>query len=278
MIFLEQTVNQVLREEGQTIISLDALNLTWQDMQDLFIGVFEQSKKYINIYDWVNDYVSLSPQERQQYSHIRHITYQSYFQRFMPDLPQKYWEFNPYTKNLSSLMNMPTQMEVGKYPTLTNLDYSIELDIKKEKPSHFILPCTFRPEDFKFFDFMAFPDKRDENNLILESNNGVGKFNTKTLVGHIMLDQDYKGTLTVTSKYVGIKELDLSCEIFYIWFKASLMCYIGAMKKQFDLTGVGLPFDINADGLLERGRQLMDRVEELKGTKSHWSNFSSAIK
>ena len=41
MIFLEQTVNQVLREEGQTIISLDALNLTWQDMQDLFIGVFE---------------------------------------------------------------------------------------------------------------------------------------------------------------------------------------------------------------------------------------------
>ena len=45
------------------------------------------------------------------------------------------------------------------------------------------------------------------------------------------------------------------------------------MKKQFDLTGVGLPFDINADGLLERGRQLMDRVEELKGTKSHWSNF-----
>lgn len=273
MIFLEQTVNQVLREEGQTIISLDALNLTWQDMQDLFIGVFEQSKKYINIYDWVNDYVSLSPQERQQYSHIRHITYQSYFQRFMPDLPQKYWEFNPYTKNLSSLMNMPTQMEVGKYPTLTNLDYSIELDIKKEKPAHFILPCTFRPEDFKFFDFMAFPDKRDENNLILESDNGVGKFNTKTLVGHIMLDQDYKGTLTVTSKYVGIKELDLSCEIFYIWFKASLMCYIGAMKKQFDLTGVGLPFDINADGLLERGRQLMDRVEELKGTKSHWSNF-----
>ena len=32
MIFLEQTVNQVLREEGQTIISLDALNLTWLDM------------------------------------------------------------------------------------------------------------------------------------------------------------------------------------------------------------------------------------------------------
>ena len=87
------------------------------------------------------------------------------------------------------------------------------------------------------------------------------------------LDEDYKGYLTIESKYVGIKELDLSCELFYIWFKAALMQYIGAMKKQLDLTGVGLPFDINADGLLERGRQLMDKVEELKGTKSHWSNF-----
>ena len=40
-----------------------------------------------------------------------------------------------------------------------------------------------------------------------------------------------------------------------------------------DLTGVGLPFDINADGLLERGRVLMDSVEKLKETKQHWSNF-----
>ena len=51
------------------------------------------------------------------------------------------------------------------------------------------------------------------------------------------------------------------------------MQYIGAMKKQLDLSGVGLPFDINADGLLERGRQLMDSVHELKGTESNWSNF-----
>ena len=30
------------------------------------------------------------------------------------------------------------------------------------------------------------------------------------------LDEDYKGYLTIESKYVGIKELDLSCELFYI--------------------------------------------------------------
>lgn len=273
MIFLEQTVNQILREEGQVIVGLDDLNITWQSLEDLFIGVFEQAKAYISIYDWVDDYVSLSPQERQQFSHIRHMTYQTYYQRYMPDMPGNYWEFNPYTKNLSSLMNMPVNVEVGKYPTITNLDYELQLNLKKEQAQPFLLPCTFNLEDFSFGDFVCFPDRKNTDNLIFESDHGVGHFNTKTLVGKIIMDEDFKGTLKVKSKYVGIKELNLTCEIFYIWFKAALMQYIGAMKKQIDLTGVGLPFDINADGLLERGRQLMDRVEELKGTKSHWSNF-----
>lgn len=273
MIFLEQTVNQILREEGQVVVSIDALNITWQSLEDLFVGIYEQCKQYISIYDWVNDYVSLSPQEREQYSHVRHITYQAYYQRYMPDLPNNYWEFNPYTKNISSLMNMPVAIEAGKYPTLQQLEYKTILDVKKEQPRHFWLPCNFHLSDFNFADFVVYPDRKQAGNLILESDHGVGHFNTKTLTGKIIMDEDFSGTLTVLSKYVGIKELDLSCEIFYIWFKAAVMQYVGAIKKQIDLTGVGLPFDINADGLLERGRQLMDRVEELKGTKQHWSNF-----
>lgn len=275
MIYLEQIVNQILREEGQTIISLEDLQITWPDLENLFIGVFEQSKKYISIYDWVNDTWTTNPQKRSQYSHIRHITYNPalYMQRLMGDLPGEYWEFNPYTKDVTSLFNASFSLEAGKYPTLENLEYTTYLDIKKEKTTRFITPCSFYAESLNFSDFIAYPKNRNDDILILEGEHGVGTFNNKTLIGEITLDEDYKGYLTIESKYVGIKELDLSCELFYIWFKAALMQYIGAMKKQLDLTGVGLPFDINADGLLERGRQLMDKVEELKGTKSHWSNF-----
>jgi hypothetical protein len=137
----------------------------------------------------------------------------------------------------------------------------------------FMLPCTFRPDDFSFGDMEAYPDERHKGHIIIEGENGVGNFDCNHLTGSIIMDKDYKGTLKVKSKYVGIKELDLSCEVFYVWFKAAVMTYIGAQKKQMDLTGVGLPFDINGDQLLERGRQLMDRVEELKCTKQHWSNF-----
>ena len=164
-------------------------------------------------------------------------------------------------------------LEVAKYATLENLEYETELDVKKEQKKHFILPCSFHTEDFSFADFVAYKDNKDRDKIILESDNGVGAFNRKTLSGHLIMYIDFKGPLKVISKYVGIKEYNMQTELFVVWFQAALMQYIGAIKKQLDLTGVGLPFDINADGLLERGRQLMDRVEDLKGTKSHWSNF-----
>lgn len=275
MIYLEQIVNQILMEEGQTIVTLKDLQISWQNLEDLFIGIYQQSKDYIAIYDWVEDTWGLEKQKRPGYTHIRHITFNAYngMQRFMPDYQGNYWEFNPYTKNANSLINTNFSIEAGKHPTLANLDYETELQIKKEQPTHFILPCTFNPEDFHFSDFAAYPHHRDKDLLILESEHGVGTFDQKTLRGKLTMDIDFKGTLSVVSKYVGIVELEMTCELFYVWFKAALMQYLGAMKKQLDLTGVGLPFDINADGLLERGRQLMDRVEELKGTKQHWSNF-----
>lgn len=272
MIFLEQTVNQILREEGQVIVSLEDLQITWEDLEALFIGVFEQSKQYISIYDWVTDYFSTTPEERSDITHIRHITYTNanYMQRFMPDVPGEYWEQNPYTHNVSSLMSSNFSLEVGKYPSLEQLDYSTSIKLRKDTKQIFSLPCSFHPEDFHFSDMIAYEDR---GKIILDGSNMMGQFDPKRLNGYIVSDRDYTGKLTVKSKYVGIKELDLSCELFYQWFKGALMCYIGAQKKQMDLTGVGLPFDINADGLLERGRQILDKIEELKGTKSHWSNF-----
>ena len=273
MIFLEQTVNQILLEEGQVIVTLDDLQITWEDLERLFIGIYEQAKQYISIYDWTTDSMSLIPSER-DYAHIRHLTYNAYFQRIMPDVPGEYYEYNPYTKNASSMINTTFQAEVAKYPTLERLDYSIPLNLVAERKQIFVLPCAFYPEDFSFADFEAFEDRKNPNRIIFESDNGVGQFDTRKLRGELIMDKDFKGTLRIKSKYMGIKELDNSCELFYNWFKGALFCYIGAQKKQMDLTGVGLPFNIDADGMLERGRELIAYVNnELKVKKQHWSNF-----
>ena len=195
----------------------------------------------------------------------------------MPDLPSNYWEFNPYTKEASAIANTNYAFEVAKYPTLDYLDYSISLTCKAGKKRAFSLPCTFDLDSFSFSDLTASELEGEHTcnsgDIIFNGASGSGSFNTKTMTGYITLTKDTTSTLTITSKYLAIKELSLTCELFYNWFKGALLTLLGSMKKQIDLPGAGLPFDINQDDLLQRGREIMTHVEELKGTKSHWSNF-----
>ena len=102
----------------------------------------------------------------------------------------------------------------------------------------------------------------------------TGSFDMDALNGYLKFSKDYDSlTVTFNTKYVAIQELDLSCELFVTWFKAKLFTMIGAIKKQIDLQGIGLPFDFNQDELLGRGRELMAKLDELKTSKMHWSNF-----
>ena len=311
MIFLEQTVNQILQEEGQVVLSLPDLDITWDKLEKLFIGTFEQCKGYISIYDWENQVLTNSSQKYDQYTHIRHITYNPslFMQRLMPDVSGQYWEFNPYTKNASSLYNANFSLEVGKYPTCTQLIVPVEFkNVKAGTKIAFSLPFIFDTkisakgmngvnskhlslqateytnlEDTECKDYSydpLVPDKCvccDSNNgssIILSGDDCSGSFDLDTLTGFITFNEDYeKINIDFMTKYVGIKELDLTCEIFYNWFKGNLLTMIGSIKKQIDMSGSGLPFDINQDDLLTRGREILAKVEELKGTKSHWSNF-----
>ena len=312
MIFLEQTVNQILKEEGQTILSLSELGITWKDLEDLFVGTFEQCKGYISIYDWESTAVGSTPTKRADVTHIKHITYNpvNYMQRLMPDVLHQYWEFNPYTKNLSSIYNSNFSLEVGKYPTCEQLDYTLEFkNVRQDNKIAFSLPFVFDVNNFsvttpingnpEVLNITATESKEelqeceeqssfdplikdeciccgtsDGTIISLEGDDGTGSFNEKNLIGNLTLNADYdKIIINFKSKYVGIKELNLTCEIFYNWFKGNLLTMIGAIKKQTDMNGSGLPFDVNQDDLLARGREIMQKVEELKANKSHWSNF-----
>ena len=74
MIFLEQATKQILREEGQILLSLSDLGISWDEVEQLFIGTYEQAKSYISIYDWVEETIGQKP-KKVNFSHIRHITY-----------------------------------------------------------------------------------------------------------------------------------------------------------------------------------------------------------
>ena len=282
MIYLEECVNQVLLEEGQLIVSpLDELGISWEQLENLFIGTYNQAKGYVSIYDWQTQFVGIDGTTKNDWAYVRHITYNAYnhMQRFMPDVPGQYWEFNPYNKMLKTLFATDFSFEVGRYAHCQKLPYSMVLSgVTAGAKSKFILPCYFS-NDFKI-EMQDNPDSsmtivnEDDNIVMFSGSLGNGTFDKKTMIGNATFAVD-AGTveLSFTSKYVGILELDLTCELFYQWFKANMLRMIGSMKNQIELPNVGLPFEISRDELLARGNELMQHVEELKVNKSHWSNF-----
>lgn len=287
MIYLEECVNQVLLEEGQLIVSpLDDLEISWEQLENLFIGTYNQAKGYVSIYDWQTQFVGIDGTTKNEWAYVRHITYNAYnhMQRFMPDVPGQYWEFNPYNKMLKSLFATDFSFEVGKYAYCGKLPYSMILsNVTGGSNSKFVLPCYFG-DDFVIethnLDTTLNPDtsmaviNETDDAIMFSGSLGNGTFNKKTMIGELTFANNADSVeLSFTSKYSGIAELDLTCELFYIWFKANMLRMIGSMKNQIELPNVGLPFEISRDELLARGNELMQHVEELKVNKSHWSNF-----
>lgn len=287
MIFLEEATNQALAEEGQVIITLEDLGITWSQLERLFVGTYNQAKIYVPIYK--QEVMTLSPygQKVPNIANIRHIVYNSYqnMQRFMPDISQEQWEFNPYLHELKTLVSTSFNIEYATYSYCGSIPYSITLtDVKKDKVYPFKLPCQFLNDTFKITngksDIIASEeveeiiDDQTVKMVDLTGDFGEGKIDITNLEGYVILNEDTDLlTLSLDSKYSGILELDLTCELFYVWYKANLLSLIGGMKEQIDLQGVGLPFDINKDTLLTRARELSNNVEQLKGTKSYWSGW-----
>lgn len=302
MIFLEQITNQILREEGQVILALPDLGITWDTLEQLFIGVFEQSKAYLSVYDWERRHIT-DQKEKYDVAHIRHITYNTtnQMQRFMPDVPQQLWEFNPYTHNVSTLMNSNYSLEVIKYAQCKQLDYPIMLDqVGANVNQRILLPFT--PTDNinvkadgtalnvdvtsatntetdndcnSYLDnSLPCPCKGGSNETILTYSGDMdGTFNSSNYIMNVKFNNDYNIVdMNLKSKYVGIAELNMTCDLFYKWYKAALLTMIGSIKSQVNMGG-DMPFDFNQDTLLERGRQLFAELEELKAKKQHWSNF-----
>ena len=76
------------------------------------------------------------------------------------------------------------------------------------------------------------------------------------------------------TKYKAIEEWDMKTELFVKWFKANFLSMLGSIKEQAgNIDSASMPFDINRDGLLNRARELYEKVEELKINKSTWWEF-----
>jgi hypothetical protein len=77
--------------------------------------------------------------------------------------------------------------------------------------------------------------------------------------------------VSYTSKYEAIEDLDIGDEAFQTFFGADLLTSIGNIKAVTKFES--LPADFTADGLIEVGKTLKEKVEQMKDDRSFWYEY-----
>lgn len=280
MIYLDRLIRVVLLEEGQTLISLDDLGITQEDLEDLFEGVYEQARPYAQRYIRKTMRGSMSPITLPEAVAVKRVTYNVYegFTRPVPDVPDNMWDFDPHTKQFRSFASTSYVVEYLTYPKCDYLEIS-EVLTQKNGKIFFNLPCDYNPESLVLTqgNLKATCEKSSiagEYNLRGDLGTGLISKRRELAISLSDVAKEELISLSYRTKYKAIEEWDMKVEVFVVWFKAALLSLIGSIKEQAgNIDPAALPFDVNRDTLLGRARELWAKVDELKINKSAWYEF-----
>ena len=289
MLFLDKCVRTILLEEGQILVSLEDLGISEDDLNQLFESVYEQARTYIQKYVKKSITASTSPVYLPDAVSIKRVVYNTFmndYDRVSSDIPQKNWDFDPHSRNLTTYVSMSYIVEYLSYPKCGNLDFTDAVELINGKGTA-VLPCKPDRDSFKLI------YGEDEYKITSISEDGCKYYFEKDLEdGEFLQVAEYdtcKKRLDIaiepkeginqinfsfkTLNYA-IEEWDMKAEIFMVWFKAALLSMIGAIKEQAgNIDSASMPFDVNRDGILGRARELYAKLDELKQTKSCWWEF-----
>lgn len=289
MLFLDKCVKTILLEEGQVLVSLDDLGISEDDLNQLFEGIYEQARTYIQKYVKKSISASTSPLYLPDAVSIKRMVYNTFmndYDRISSDIPQKNWDFNPHDRTLTTFVAMSYIVEYLAYPKCGNLDFSDSFELVNGKGTY-KLPCKPNRESFKLiyggkeYSVTSADDCGCNYYFEVEQEDGeflqIAEYNLQKqlLKVDITPEQDANYMmLTFKTLNYAIEEWDMKAEIFMVWFKAALLSMIGAIKEQAgNIDSASMPFDVNRDGLLGRARELYAKLDELKQSKSCWWEF-----
>lgn len=278
MLFLDKCVKVALLEEGQTLVTLEDLGITPDDLNTLFEGIYEQARPYIQRYVKKVIQASTSPLYLPDAVSIKRVSYNTFmnsYNRTIPDIPQSNWDFNPHTRMFTTYASMSYIVEYLCYPKCGNLEVVDSVVPTPDEELIIKLPCKISAKTLKLTQkdvTYSFIDEDDDfYNYFSEDNYYVKikKSSPQELI--LRLSQPEPVQYVFRTLNYAIEEWDMKAEIFMVWFKAALLSMIGAIKEQAgNIDSGSMPFDVNRDGLLSRARELYARLDELKITKSNW--------
>jgi hypothetical protein len=278
MIIMEDAVQLVKSREGQLLLPLETVNLDEYRLDDIFNTTLDyySNKRPIKT---SNDIVVTSTgtviPDCIGVIAVRPVVYQPFRRVISPSARSSFY-FNVETRTLSAFPIQNYTYEVIYFRRLIrgnlNVTYQGPFTVATEDTIKFFLKGRFKKGSLLIKKgTLTMSDTTTTGNITtLTGTLGTGTFNTDTLETNLNLVSSGNDYLTISfwTKHTATSDIGTEDIPFMTLFAANLMTAIGSLKKQ--TVSPEIPFDLSADELLARGRELQDKAEEIMNKNDHW--------
>lgn len=276
MLYLEQSVKNIVTGNGIFVIPLSAFSFNWDILNTMFISTLKKFEKWKPINKRIYTTVNPSGIVLKDAIEVKNIAMMS--GNMIPAQASPFqsddFYFDPVTKLLQSVGTSQFLVTyLGSY-TLENQNitqtftcYNNEKSITEyltAVPDISTLTISYNDEEMaislKDGDYVEYTSASAKASVCLDS--------LKFELQREQYNNEATINITYTTKYKAIKELDQSDEFFETWFGSVLLSSLGSIKAitKFE----SLPVDVTTDDMLAYGRTLKELVNTYQVERSKW--------
>jgi hypothetical protein len=288
MILYETARDRFMLEYGQLLIPFASLKLTDDNMEKIFVNTVRklQNKRPNRAVMTANvDPTGITIPDAIQVLALKYKIYDN-FDRVSAPISRSYWFFDPATRILRSLFASIfiivylQEYKIGYFQQKDNVmttvdgesqvDFFLKASYKKGtlilSKTHYgtgiVTTCT--------------EVSRSGNIATLAGTLGNGTLDLTTLKVSLNITDQVTGDI-IASYYnarKAIQGLDEHNMPFYLWFTVDMLRSWANLKAQASMNeNTGMPFNLQADLLLDRARVLEDQLNEHLNANNSWYNW-----
>ena len=277
MLTVEQAVEDIVLNNGMYAIPLTSFFCDWDKLNRMFINTLKKFEKYRPRLTQKVMYLDKYGVALPDALAVKSIAF--YNMNMIPSqcepCSSDEYDFDAYSKILKSigaseyLVHYLANYSTAKYDvtedTFTTLDGENAVTLKLQAmPDITTMIITKGSNSYKLTSRTdAFCTFTDENNT---GNTARLTYGNLKLVFKLTDTDAEDINVSYTSKYEAVTDLQIGDEAFQTFFGADLLTSIGNIKAVTKFES--LPADFTADGLIEVGKSLKEKVEQMKDDRS----------
>ena len=286
VLLFEHALENVKIETGQLLIPFESLKLDNDKLEKLFIRTCKKLQNKRPIRDNITLNIDSNGTHIKDALAIYALRYRIYddWDRVTTPINRRLWTFDRNTRILKTLFTSPfvisysREYKMGHVPITDESQYNID----GEAQIDFYIKASYKQGSFRLTKTHADTQipattmveiSRTGSVAQLSGDMGTGTLNLDTLKLSLNLTDILEGDIvpTYVNKRIACLDLEEHDLAFITWFTIDVLRSFGDLKYQATMSeGVGLPFSLQSDTLLDRARQLEDNLNEYLKSASHW--------